>query len=376
MKHWDYCVRSLCIALTSALSVCVVAAPASADTMVLSWDPNPEPEVVGYILHVGTQSGWYTQRLDAGMATSFAWSEATAGQQYCFALSAYFAGYLEGPLSSEVCGYSNEYPFLTNPGSLSSTRGEPTEMQLQGGDPKGEPVSYTATGLPEGMSVMWSTGYIFGTAMNSGAYFVTATVSDGVLTSSQTFTWTIMESNTNSGWDPGGSDTAASDPAPSDIAPPDIAPSDIAPPDIAPWTPSGTGLSGNYFSGLFETFLATRVEAVDFTWGYEAPSREVPADYFSVQWTGQLVAPVTGTYTFSTVSDDGVRLWVANQWLIDNWAEHGTTTDTSGGVFLEAGQTYPVRLDYYDSGGGAIIQLLWAVPGQGSEVIPQSALIP
>jgi hypothetical protein len=212
--------------------------------------------------------------------------------------------------------------------------------------------------------------------MNSGAYFVTATVSDGVLTSSQTFTWTIMESNTDSGWDPGGSDTAASDPAPSDIAPPDIAPSDIAPPDIAPWTPSGTGLSGNYFSGLFETFLATRVEAVDFTWGYEAPSPEVPADYFSVQWTGQLVAPVTGTYTFSTVSDDGVRLWVANQWLIDNWAEHGTTTDTSGGVFLEAGQTYPVRLDYYDSGGGAIIQLLWAVPGQGSEVIPQSALIP
>jgi MSHA biogenesis protein MshQ len=95
-----------------------------------------------------------------------------------------------------------------------------------------------------------------------------------------------------------------------------------------------------------------------------------------VQWTGQLVAPVSGTYTFATVSDDGVRLWVDNQWLIDNWTDHPTVTDTSRGVYLEAGQKYPVRLDFYESGGVAVMQLLWAIPGRGYEVIPQSALTP
>ena len=349
MKNFDFCVRSACIALVSVLSVCIGASPALADTIVLSWNPNPEPDVTGYMLHVGTQSGWYTQTVDTGMTTSYTWWGATAGQRYCFALSAYIAGYLEGPKSGEVCGYSNQYPVLTNPGARSSTRGQPTDLQLQGSDPDGRPVSYSATGLPAGLALMSSTGYISGTPTNSGNYNVTVTVSDGVLTSSQAFTWTITESGTSSGSTSGGSSVVS----------------------------NGTGLRGDYFSGrAFDSLLSTRTEAVDFNWGSEPPVWNVPADNFSVRWTGEIVAPATGTYYFSTVSDDGVRVWVSDQLLIDQWSDHGAKLDTSGGTWLQAGQKYAIKLEFYEAGGAAIVQLLWEYPGQSIQVIPQAMLFP
>ena len=349
MTHFDFCVRSVCIALASVVTVCIAATAAFADTIVLSWDSNPELNLVGYMLHVGTQSGSYTQHIDAGMSTSYAWAGATAGQRYCFALSAYIAGHVEGPKSSEVCGYSNEYPVLTNPGARSSTRGQSTSLQLQGSDPDGQPVSYTATGLPAGLSLMSSTGYISGTPTTAGNYTVTATVFDGVLRSSQTFTWTITESGTSSGSNSGST----------------------SPP------PSGTGLRGDYYSGrAFDSLMTTRTEAIDFDWGWDPPASNVPEDDFSVRWTGEIVAPATGTYYFSTVSDDGVRLWVGNQLLIDEWVEHGAKTDTSSGTWLQAGQKYPIKLEFYEASGRAIIQLRWEYEGQSTQVIPESMLFP
>jgi hypothetical protein len=140
---------------------------------------------------VGTQSGSYTQHIDVGMSTTYGWPGATPGQRYCFAVSAYVAGHLEGPKSNEVCGYSNGSPVLVNPGNRSSALGQQTTLQLQGSDPDGQPVSYGATGLPPGLALMASTGYISGTPSTAGTYAVTARVSDGVLSASQTFTWTI-----------------------------------------------------------------------------------------------------------------------------------------------------------------------------------------
>ena len=138
----------------------------------------------------------------------------------------------------------------------------------------------------------------------------------------------------------------------------------------------GSGLRGNYYSGLYATFVGARFEAVDFDWGFGAPASDVPADNFSVEWNGQIVAPVTGIYFFSTLSDDGVRLMVGNQLLIDNWTDHGPTTDTGYAVWLEGGKSYPIRVNYYERGGGALIQLQWSYPGQSTQVVPQSALTP
>jgi hypothetical protein len=64
---------------------------------------------------------------------------------------------------------------------------------------------------------------------------------------------------------------------------------------------------------------------VDFNWGTGSPDPSIAADNFSARWTGQVQPVSTQAYTFYTVSDDGVRLWVNNQLVIDNWTDHAPT---------------------------------------------------
>jgi hypothetical protein len=85
---------------------------------------------------------------------------------------------------------------------------------------------------------------------------------------------------------------------------------------------------------------------------------------------------VTGSYRFSTVSDDGVRLWINGQLVIDNWTNHTATVNTSPAISLTAGQRYTIRLDYYESTGPSRIDLRWTPPGQSMAIIPKSRLFP
>jgi hypothetical protein len=183
--------RSMCALLTTVgLLVLGTTRPAAADWITLEWDPNSES--VGYRVHVGEQPGTYTQHYDVGPATLFTFQNATPGQRYCFAVSAYLLSSLEeGPSSGEVCGYSNMPPTLLNPGNQASTVGQAVTLQLQGSDPEAQPLSYSATGLPPGLSLMASTGFISGSGTAAGTFSVTAQAFDGTLTASQTFTWTM-----------------------------------------------------------------------------------------------------------------------------------------------------------------------------------------
>lgn len=178
--------------LLASLLLAGTARIAAADTLTLLWDAHTEPDVAGYIVHVGTQAGTYTQHFDVGLSIGYSFSSAVPGQQYCFAVSAYIAGPIEGPKSNEVCGFSNRPPTLTNPGARTSQISQATTLQLQGVDPDGLPVTYGATGLPTGITLQSSTGFISGTPTAAGSFTVNATVSDGVLTASQSFTWTIV----------------------------------------------------------------------------------------------------------------------------------------------------------------------------------------
>ena len=87
------------------------------------------------------------------------------------------------------------------------------------------------------------------------------------------------------------------------------------------------------------------------------------------------MAPVTGTYTFTTASDEGVRLYVNGQLLIDNWTDH-TLTHNSGTVALTAGQRYDIRMDFYERSSLATARLSWAYPGQSTQIVPQWVLYP
>jgi hypothetical protein len=142
-----------------------------------------------------------------------------------------------------------------------------------------------------------------------------------------------------------------------------------------PVTGTANGLSATYFDNLdFTGTAVSRVDpTVDFTWASGAPVAGIAADTFSVRWTGQVEPPVTGTYTFYTVSDDGIRLWVNGQQLVNRWTNHAPIED-SGVITLTAGQRYDIRMEFYENGGSATARLLWSGPSTPKAVIPSARL--
>ena len=175
---------------------CALVCPrlASADTLTLMWDLNPEPEVTSYQVHIGSQPGVYTQTIDVGNTDTYVFTSATAGQQYCFVVTAQ-AGELVSPYSSEVCSLNNQPPVLSQPFNQRTTLGQSATLQLSASDPEGNPVTFSASGLPPGMSVNSSTGLIAGVPSVAGTFSVVATASDGSSSSSRTFSWVVVAGN-------------------------------------------------------------------------------------------------------------------------------------------------------------------------------------
>ncbi len=153
----------------------------------------------------------------------------------------------------------------------------------------------------------------------------------------------------------------------------------------------GTGLRGDYYDNAGSTgdFTSTvrrkvsyaptltRTDAtVDFDWAGGSPNAaSIGADTFTVRWTGQLVPRHGGDYAFHTEGDDGVRLWVGGKLVIDDWRGHALVENTSAAeVNLEAGQAYPVTLEYFDNTSWAAVRLLWSSDLQAKQVIPSTQL--
>ena len=135
------------------------------------------------------------------------------------------------------------------------------------------------------------------------------------------------------------------------------------------------GVKGDYYSGMnFGSLVLSRTDPqINFSWGDGEPDPAVGADNFSCRWTGEVEAAFTETYTFYTNSDDGVRLWVDNKQLVDNWTDH-SSTENRGTIDLVAGNTYRVVMEYYENGGGAVAQLRWSSARTPKQLIPQAAL--
>jgi beta-glucosidase len=123
------------------------------------------------------------------------------------------------------------------------------------------------------------------------------------------------------------------------------------------------GLMGEYFPNrsLSGTPVLTRTDArVDFEW-WGSPANGIPADNFSVRWTGKLKVPVSGLYQLGVSGDDGFRLYLDGQLLVADWADHAARTLMKE-VTLEAGRYYDLRVEFYESLVIASIKLLWQPP--------------
>ncbi|MCX7922713.1 MAG: PA14 domain-containing protein [Clostridia bacterium] len=141
--------------------------------------------------------------------------------------------------------------------------------------------------------------------------------------------------------------------------------------------PTGTGLMGEYYDNMdFTNLKLTRVDpVVNFNWSTGSPSPLIGADTFSVRWSGQVQPKFSENYTFYTRSDDGVRLWVNNQLIVNNWTPH-SEVENSGTIMLEAGKKYSIKMEYYEQGTFAAAKLYWSSTSQLKEVIPQTCLYP
>ncbi len=138
-----------------------------------------------------------------------------------------------------------------------------------------------------------------------------------------------------------------------------------------------TGLVGTYFEGIgFDKTYQTRTDArIDFNWGGGGPIPNWRSDQFSVRWVGKLVPPKSGNYKFFTLSDDGVRLWVNGQKIIDKWADQAPA-EFSGSIELKENEQTELKLEYYENSGEAVIKLMWDGPGFDKRTSPPESLRP
>lgn len=134
------------------------------------------------------------------------------------------------------------------------------------------------------------------------------------------------------------------------------------------------GLRGKYFSNLQSN--GEPVERIDpqinFNWNDKAPMTNFPKFGFSVIWDGYLVIPTEDTYTFYLTSDDGSKLWLDEELLINNWSVQAPR-EMAAIKYLKEG-IYPIKIAYFQDSYGSMIQLEWSSGGGPKQIIPSENL--
>ncbi len=124
------------------------------------------------------------------------------------------------------------------------------------------------------------------------------------------------------------------------------------------------GLQAEYFEGTdFNKKVNARVDsAIDFNWS-GAPPAKCPIQNYSVRWMGELLPDESGDYEIGVLTDDGARLWLDEELIIDAWQQQAMTY-YSKTMQLKANTKYKIKLEYFQAGGDAVIKLIWRKPSQ------------
>ncbi|HUU17651.1 MAG TPA: PA14 domain-containing protein, partial [Sedimentisphaerales bacterium] len=149
------------------------------------------------------------------------------------------------------------------------------------------------------------------------------------------------------------------------------------------------GLKGEYYhtsisADVWQNLVLTRIDpTVNFDWGNSSPDPSINANDFTVRWTGTIEVPNSEIYTFHIRTDDGARLWLNNELIIDTWTEAKKWQATREGIIqgssdftLTGGQQYEIILEYYERSGNAVCELSWSTPTLTREAIPSRYLSP
>lgn len=164
-----------------------------AGQLTLAWDASPDA-VAGYTVYYGTASGIYTGSVNT-TETTLTIDKLTNGVRYFLIVKAFSAAGVYSVGSNEVNGIpANRTPSITNPGAQTTPAGS-FSLTITASDPDGDLLTFSATGLPAGVTIDPATGRISGTASVAGTSTVTVTASDGALEASATFTLTVTAGN-------------------------------------------------------------------------------------------------------------------------------------------------------------------------------------
>ncbi|MBN1351866.1 glycoside hydrolase family 3 C-terminal domain-containing protein [candidate division KSB1 bacterium] len=151
---------------------------------------------------------------------------------------------------------------------------------------------------------------------------------------------------------------------------PPLDPKSLIPPDSEPGV---NGLKAEYFNNmeLEGEPVLTRIDAnVDFDWGRGTPAEGiVDDDHFSARWTGQMIAPGTGTYEIGMNADNGVRIYVDEKLIVDEWSTADPGILKSGFIELIKGKKYDLRIEFFENLGDAMAKM-----GMAPKYVPEEEI--
>lgn len=329
------------------------ATPASLTQINLSWSASPA-NPAGYIIQrkLGPNGTYATIAFVGGSTLNFQDTQLASGVDYVYRIQATNFG-SNSPYSSETSAVTLGPPVA--PTSLTAIAVSPTQVNLSWVDSSGSAATFLLERSSNGgaswaqiQSVGPTTPFFSDTtvAANTTYKYRVRTVNDYLGSSYSAYTniYTIVT------------------PASSSLS-------------------NGDGLLGTYYndsgSHLSGTPGLVRVDPIiNFSYNPGPVGPGVGGSNgtnFSARWTGSVVAQYNETYTFYTESDDGVRLYINGNLILENWTDHGVV-ENSGTVTLVAGQSYAVELNFFQGIGPGAIQLLWSSASTPRQIIPQSQL--
>ncbi len=150
-------------------------------------------------------------------------------------------------------------------------------------------------------------------------------------------------------------------------------------------TQPGGGLKAEYFNNTLLSGgpVVTRVDPeIDFDWGNadvpgeNSPDASINVNNFGARWTGELRVDLTDKYIFGINANNGFRLWLDGESIINRWENASTSKGQSGPIELLGGESYSIRMDYFEGDDTAIAGLFWQSSTREEQIIPSGALQP
>jgi len=137
--------------------------------------------------------------------------------------------------------------------------------------------------------------------------------------------------------------------------------------------------------GEFREYVLERIDPnLRFWWVRNTPGKPIREDHFTAEWTGYIESEFSEEYTFTARADDGFRIWIDGNLVINQWEESSEgkdsqvmesdlTTVKDGKLNLTAGKKYPVKAEFYEKTHQAGLMLEWESKSQMKQAVPESA---